>query len=129
MPTFDFGNIIRKLLAAAVSVVASPVTAVLAAAAVVAPFFEDIISFFNDEFNLPQIDCPEIVIPSDGSPFYQMLLYAVNSEMAIDFLNTIIDWVQSAINFGIEFFISLFSVICVVGVYRVLRRQLKDTVG
>lgn len=117
------------MLATAVSVVASPVTAVLAAAAVVAPFFEDIISFFNDEFNLPQIDFPKIVIPSDGSSFYQMLLYAVNSDMAIDFLNTIIDWVQASINFGIEFFISLFSVICVVGVYRVLRRQLKDTVG
>lgn len=129
MPTFDFANIFRKLLAAAVSVVASPVTAVLAAAALIAPFFEDIITFFNDDFSLPQIDFPEIVVPYDGSPFYQMLLYAVNSEMAIDFLNTIINWVKAALNFGIEFFVSLISVLCLVGIYKVVRRQLKDTVG
>lgn len=129
MPTFDFGNIVRKLLAAAVSVVASPVTAVLAAAVAIAPFFQDILNFFNDDFSLPEISFPKIVVPSDGSSFYQMLLYAVNSEMAINFLNTVIDWVQAAINFGIEFFISLFTVICIVGIYRVIRRQLKDTVG
>lgn len=128
MPTFDFANVLRKLLSAAVSAAASPVTAVLAGAALLSAFLDDIIQFFTDDFSLPTFEFPSISL-YDGSDLLSLCLYAVNFDLAADFIDCVLTFVSAALSFGVKFFISLNAVLIAVGVYRVVRRQLKDVVG
>ena len=128
MPTFDFANVLRKLLAAAVSAAASPVTAVLAGAALLSAFLDDIIQFFTDDFSLPTFQFPSINL-GGGSDILSILLYAVNFDLAADYIDCVLRFVSSVLAFGVKFFISLNAILVSVGVYRVVRRQLKDVVG
>lgn len=128
MPTFDFANVLRKLLAAAISAAASPVTAVLAAAALLSTFLEDILTFFNDSLELPSFSLPTIPASYD-SDFLKLIFYAIHFDLVVDFLNMVLGFVSAALEFGVQFIISLTAVLVCVGVYRVVRSQLKDVVG
>lgn len=128
MPTFDFANVVRKLIAAAVSAAASPVTGVLAAASLLAIFLEDILTFFNDTIKLPSFSLPSI--PSEyDSDFLRLIFYAIKFDLVKDFVNLVLSFISSCLAFGVKFIVSLLAVLVLVGVYRVIRKQLKDVVG
>ena len=129
MPTFDFINFVRKIVAGAVSAVASPITAVLAGAGLLATFLDEIVSFFSDDFEIPTIAFEGFDFPQDCEQFVRVFLYAID----FDTLHSIINWVvviaYSLIGFSLRYIVSLVGILCAVGVYRVVRKQLKDVMG
>ena len=129
MPTFDFANVLRKLLAAAISAAASPVTAVLAGATLLSAFLDDILKFFNDDFSLPTLSLPEIPGAVADNELLNLFLYAVNFDSCANFLNLVFNFISSLFSFAVSFFVSVNAILIAVGVYRVIRSQLKDVVG
>ena len=129
MPTFDFANVLRKLLAAAISAAASPVTAVLAGATLLSAFLDDILKFFNDDFFLPSLSLPEIPGAVADNELLNLFLYAVNFDSCATFLNLVFNFISSLFSFAVSFFVSVNAILIAVGVYRVIRSQLKDVVG
>ena len=129
MPTFDFANVLRKLLAAAISAAASPVTAVLAGAALLSNFLDDILKFFNEDFHLPSFSLPQIPAAVADHELLNLFLYSVNFDSCASFLNVVFSFISSLFSFAVSFFVSLNAILISVGVYRVIRSQLKDVVG
>lgn len=129
MPTFDFFNVARKLVAAAVSAAASPITVVLSAAVLLTGFFKRILDFFTVDLSLPTISLSGIDMPDYAQPYLSLFFYAVNADLCVDFLNSIIKFFDKFITFGVSFIASLFAVIVSVGIYRTVRANLKDMIG
>lgn len=128
MPTFDFFNVVRKIVSTALNAAFSPVTIVLGAAALITTCFESIIQFFNDDFNLPSIQIPSLSL-GESSDLVNFLLYAVNFDTALTFINSTLSFVSSFIDFFVTFMVSLLGVLISVGSYKLVRRQIRDTVG
>ena len=129
MPTFDFANVLRKLLAAAISATASPVTAVLAGAALLSAFLDDILRFFNEDLKLPSLSIPNIPSAVADNELLNLFLYAVDFDSCVSFLNLVFGFISSFFSFAVSFFVSVNAILIAVGVYRVIRSQLKDVVG
>lgn len=123
MPTFDFSNIIKKIVSVGISAVASPVVWVLAAAGTLSAAVGYYTTWF-DSISVPSVE--SITSFNFDSQILQVLMYAVNA----DFLATIITWVFNTvintINFLIQFLCSMLVVLLGVGVASVIRKSLKD---
>lgn len=123
MPTFDFSNIIKKLVSTAIQVSCSPVTWVLAAATALSVSVSYLTDWFNS-ITIPQLSVDNSLI--FNSDILKLLLYLVNFDTLLDILISIVNFITSAINFLIRFVISLFSVLIPVIVQSVIRKSLKD---
>lgn len=129
MPTFDFINFVRKIVAGAISAAASPITAVLAGAGLLATFLDDIVDFFSDDFQIPTIAFEGFDFPQDCEQFVKVFLYAIDFDTLQKIVNWVVGFVYSLIDFSLRYIVSLVGVLCAVGVYRVVRKQLKDVLG
>lgn len=126
MPTFDFINIIRKIIQAAISTVCSPVGGVLAASALLMTLLSTFTDFFTS-FSFPSFS---INLNFDTtSDLLQLLFYCVNVDLLVQILSSFFSIVTTIITFSCEFVISLAGVLLVVGAYKVVRQNLKDFVS
>ena len=130
MPTFDFSNILRKIVAAAVSVAASPITAVLAGATILATFADEIVSFFSSDFSWPAFSLSSLPnLTQESNEILSLVLYAVDFDKVISFVDSVCSFFSGLLSFGVKFISSLLLVLVTVGAYKVVRKQLKDAFG
>ena len=128
MPTFDFINLVRKVVSTAVSAVASPTTAVLAGSALLATFLGEILSLFD--LSLPQsLYSYGFNYPEGCEQYAKVFLYAIRFDFLLQLLNWVLGFFSSLVGYVLKFFISLITILVSVGVYRVIRSQLKDLIG
>ena len=129
MPTFDFGNIVRKIVSAAITAAASPIASTIAIAALLTPFVDDIMEFFVKDFDLPSFSVPSIPLPNGSSQLASLLLYSINFDLAISICNSILSFLVGVVNLANQFLLSVLSVIVVSSSYKILRKTLRDYVG
>lgn len=123
MPTFDFSNVVKKLISVAVSVTASPVVWVIAAGTALS-LSVGFLTTWWDSISVPSIDA--VTTFSFDSDLLRVLMYAINSDMLVSIINWITNTIVNTINFLIQFSISLFVVLLTVGITSVIRKSLKD---
>lgn len=129
MPTFDFANVIRRLVSAALSAVASPITAVLAISSAITLLFDDIIKFFGEDLTLPQLSFEPLSLTDSADSLLRVFLYAVDFNTLVEIVNFILGFFQKFIIFSCSFVVSFIGVVVAVGAVKVVRKQLKDVMG
>lgn len=125
MPTFDFANIINKIVRTAVSAVANPVVILTAFAAAFTAALTVYVKFFTD-LSLPRVEFFSLNFSSFDSDWLSFICYLVDYET----LSSIFDFVlQVALGFipvCLTFFVSLFTFYWVYRCAMTIRAALKD---
>lgn len=122
MPTFDFANIIRKVVSVAITVACNPVTIVIAAAGIIAGLLAD----FGQAYALPTISVPENIGWVDSSGLLELVLYCINYSALVSIINFTFSSVVTIINFSLRFAAGLLTVVTMVAAYRAVRSKIKD---
>lgn len=120
MPTFDFGNILRKLVGGAVTALASPYAAALAGALAMDAIFVALVG----DIKIPSWSAPTAV--SFESDLLQVLLYCVNYDLIATAIRNICEFGASVCELLIHTVLGLGGAVVGWGVYRVVRAQIKD---
>lgn len=120
MPTFDFGNILRKLVGGAVTALASPYAAALAGALAMDAIFVSLVG----NVKIPSWNAPTAV--SFQSDLLQVMLYCVNYDLIANAIRYICDFGASVCELLIHTVLALGGAVVGWGVYRVVRAQIKD---
>lgn len=126
MPTFDFSNIIRKIVQAAVSAVSNPFI-IIAAITVAIYGLIDSFTSLTSVFQFPEIHAEELPFDNwDSNAFRDIILYVFDFQNLYYFYNIIRIATQELINFMIGFTISCIGAISIWMGYNGIRRALKD---
>lgn len=112
IPTFDLGNVIRRLVAVSTRVWANPITRFTSIAvlvgALVTTFNRDILSAFDAPSWMVQPTFDFDV--STRSDLFQTLGYLINFSLLADMLDFFFTFVFKAISFAISFISTLVSI-------------------
>ena len=126
MPTFDFANILRKIVSVTISVAFSPLTIVVTAATVVPSLLSEWVSVFD----LPDwFKVPSAVDISDNSHLVQFALYIINYDLIASIINWAIGFVSSLIEFIIEGLATFTVAGATLYAYKIIRVKIKDLVS
>jgi hypothetical protein len=124
MPTFDFSNIVRKIVQTAIASISNPLVII---AGLIVSIYSILSNFTNLDsvFSFPEIE-PLESITDFSSPFMQCILYVIDFERIYHFYNIISTATIGFINFLIAFTISCIGAISTYLGYNSIRRALKD---
>lgn len=126
MPTFDFANILRKIVTVSLSVALNPLTAVLSVAGVLTA----LLSWFDANVSIPDIgQVPEVIHVNDSSGLLELLLYCVNWPLLYSHLNWCLEFLRLSLGFFLTYCSSLFFVLVSIGIFKVVRRKVRDFVS
>lgn len=126
MPTFDFANILRKIVTVSLSVALNPLTAVLSVAGVLTA----LLSWFDANVSIPDIvQVPEVIHVNDSSGLLELLLYCVNWPLLHSHLNWCLEFLRLSLGYFLTYCSSLFFVLVSVGIFKVVRRKVRDFVS
>lgn len=122
MPTFDFGNILRKMVGGLVTSLASPYAAALAGALAMDAIFVSLVG----DVKIPSWSAPSAVSNAIESDLLQLMLYCVNYDLISTAIRHICEFGASVCELLIHTVIGLGGAVVGWGVYRVIRAQIKD---
>ena len=123
MPTFDFANILRKIVTVSLAVALNPLTAVLSVAGVLTA----LLSWFDSNISIPDIGrIPEVINLYDSTGLLELLLYCVNWPLLQTHLNWCLEFLRLCLGYFLTYCSSLFFVLVSVGVFKVVRRKVRD---
>lgn len=126
MPTFDFSNILRKIVTVSLSVALNPLTAVLSVAGVLTA----LLSWFDANVSIPDIvQVPEVIHVNDSSGLLELLLYCVNWPLLHSHLNWCLEFLRLSLGYFLTYCSSLFFVLVSIGIFKVVRRKVRDFVS
>lgn len=126
MPTFDFANILRKIVTVSLSVALNPLTAVLSVAGVLTA----LLSWFDANVSIPDIvQVPEVINVYDSSGLLELLLYCVNWPLLHSHLNWCLEFLRLSLGYFLTYCSSLFFVLVSIGIFKVVRRKVRDFVS
>lgn len=126
MPTFDFANILRKIVTVSLSVALNPLTAVLSVAGVLTA----LLSWFDANVSIPDIvQVPEVIHVNDSSGLLELLLYCVNWPLLHSHLNWCLEFLRLSLGYFLTYCSSLFFVLVSIGIFKVVRRKVRDFVS
>lgn len=126
MPTFDFSNIINKLLRASLLLVANPITTILSVSLILTTLIDNITDWF-DVISLDNI-MPSISYIYD-SDITGLLLYAIAWDKFVEVYQFIGKFIAETFEFTIKYFITTTSILITVGVTKIMRTALKSFFG
>lgn len=121
MPTFDFFNLVRRVVGAAIKAAFSPTGIVLGLTAgltALATSFYSLFDFSWLSYNF--------TFPTDSSTLSQFVLYCIAYDRLVSILNPTWSFIVNLITFVGTFFASLVTAVCAVGVAKVCRRAIYD---
>ena len=124
LPTFDFGNILRKLVGGTVTTLASPYVAALAGAVAIDKIFVSLVG----DIAIPSWNAPSAV-SMDGNALLQLMLYCVNYDLVATVIGHICRFGAGVCELIIHTLLGLGGAVVGWGVYRVVRAQIKDFLG
>lgn len=123
MPTFDFSNILRKIVTVSLAVALNPITAVLSVAGVLTA----LLSWFDSNISIPDIGhIPEVINLYDSTGLLELLLYCVNWPLLHTHLNWCLEFLRLCLGYFLTYCSSLFFVLVSVGLFKVVRRKVRD---
>lgn len=126
MPTFDFANILRKIVTVSLSVALNPLTAVLSVAGVLTA----LLSWFDANVSIPDIvQVPEVINVYDSTGLLELLLYCVNWPLLHSHLNWCLEFLRLSLGYFLTYCSSLFFVLVSIGIFKVVRRKVRDFVS
>lgn len=126
MPTFDFSNIVRKVIQAAVATVSNPFVIIAALTASIYLLI-DSFSGLTSIFQFPEIHPEELPFDNwDDNAFRDLILYVFDFNNLYHFYSIIKYATIGFINFMIVFTISCIGAISLWMGYNGIRRALKD---
>ena len=126
MPTFDFANILRKIVTVSLSVALNPLTAVLSVAGVLTA----LLSWFDANVSIPDIvQVPEVIHVNDSTGLLELLLYCVNWPLLHSHLNWCLEFLRLSLGYFLTYCSSLFFVLVSIGIFKVVRRKVRDFVS
>lgn len=124
LPTFDFGNILRKVVGGAVTTLASPYASALAGAVAIDAIFVSLVG----DITIPSWNAPSAV-SVDGNGLLQLMLYCVNYDLIATAIGHICRFGAGVCELIIHTLLALGGAVVGWGVYRVCRAQIKDYLG
>ena len=126
MPTFDFANILRKIVTASLAVALNPLTAVLSVAGVVT----SLLIYFEANVSIPDIvQVPEVINIYDTTGLLDLLLYCVNWPLLHTHLAWCLNFLRLCLGYFLTYCSSLLFVLVSVGIFKVVRRKIRDFVS
>lgn len=125
MPTFDFNNIVKKLIAAGVAVTCSPVLSILAVSSLVAGIVTGFTTFFDEVIQVPDFQVERFGDIFNGH-ITSILLYAVNFDLCITFIKTFVSILVSVLKFSIVMGISSLTLFVTYGTYKIVRKTVNQ---
>ena len=125
MPTFDFANIINKIVRTVVSAVANPVVILTAFAAAVTAALTVYVKFFTD-LSLPSVEVFNFNFSSFDSDWLKFFCYLVDYETFVSIFGFVLQVAFNFIPVCLTFFISLFALYWVFKCAKTVRAALKD---
>lgn len=126
MPTFDFSNIIRKIVQAAISAVSNPFIIIGALTVAIYGLINSFTSL-TSIFQFPEISSEQLPFDNwDDNAFRDLILYVFDFNNLYYFYSIIRIATQEFINFMIGFSISCIGSISIWMGYNGIRRALKD---
>lgn len=130
MPTFDFFNVVRRLISASLSLVANPVAALLAFSAVVGTVGAAFVAFFSD-LGIPELGTLDVstLFSNFDSDWLAFILYTMDVGSFVELFDFCISTINGLISFVLLFFPTFFVGLWAYRVYLTLRNQIKDTAG
>ena len=126
MPTFDFANILRKIVTASLAVALNPLTAVLS----VAGTLTALLIYFEANVSIPDIvQVPEVINIYDTTGLLDLLLYCVNWPLLHTHLAWCLNFLRLCLGYFLTYCSSLLFVLVSVGIFKVVRRKIRDFVS
>ena len=125
MPTFDFANIINKIVRTVVSAVANPVVILTAFAAAVTAALTVYVRFFTD-LSLPRVEFFSLNFSSFDSDWNNFFCYLVDYETLVSIFDFVLQVAFNFIPVCLTFFVSLFTLYWVFKCAKTIRAALKD---
>lgn len=122
MPTFDFANIIKKLIAGVIQASCSPIVICLGFATIIGTCVNKFTDWF-DSIKFNQTVSLSIDYEND---LIQLVLYCINWQILQDIFETLLEFIFSSLTFICHFGISVIVAIVPTFILCVLRKSLKD---
>lgn len=123
MPTFDFSNIVRKIVSAALVTIRNPIAICAAVIALITPLISTFTTWFNS-FQFDGISGSIGFVYDDD--LTRLLLYSIAWDLYVEVFINIGNFIISTVNLLIRISITSFSVISIYGACRALRSIIKD---
>lgn len=126
MPTFDFSNIVKKIISLAVQASCSPIVVVLASATVIHSIVGNFTQWFSSISISNLLSKYQLSTEIFQSDLLSLFLYAIAWDETAEVINFVLSAFGSLLDFIITFSISLVGALIPLGVALVLRKSLKD---
>lgn len=110
-------------MTASLAVALNPLTAVLSVAGVLTA----LLSWFDANISIPDIvQVPDVINVYDTTGLLDLLLYCVNWPLLHTHLEWCLDFLRLCLGYFLTYCSSLFFVLVSIGVFKVVRRKIRD---